>query len=202
MYWVGKLPQVAVQLPHRDEGVLAGAAPGGAQAEEMQGGRALGSDVARVGEVLVERDAGGGKVVEEVADDSDAVLVEIGFQHAAAQHGDQCGLARDEGAEAGLGPLRARALEGVHRAGNGGSEEGARMRLADQRLENRHAGLREAGRRVVVRGGKLGVVEQPLSIRLTVCLQGPALVVVQQSDQSSNATANEGLAAASQAHAR
>ncbi len=50
----------------------------------MQRGGALGADVVCVGEILIERDACGREVVEEVADDRDGVLVEVDLEHAVA----------------------------------------------------------------------------------------------------------------------
>ena len=140
--WVGSCHQVAVQLAHRNEGVLAGAAPGGAQTGRRCRADARGSGPMwlGVGEVLIEGDTGRGEIVEEVANDRYGGLVEIGFQHAAAQHRD------DAPARAGrkaLGRPRsahgAGAPEGVDGAGDGGGQQRGRVHLANERFQHGHA---------------------------------------------------------------
>ena len=89
----------------------------------------------------------GAKVVEELDEEADGVLVEVGLQHAVAQYRDDGRFARNVRLEALLAAHGAGAPEGVDGAGDGGSEQRRRVHLADQRLQHRHAGVRQHGAR-------------------------------------------------------
>ena len=89
----GKPRQVGVQLAHGEQRVLAGAAPRGRYGQQVQRRGAVLADVVGVGEVAVERDARRAEVIEELDEEAHGVLVEVGLQHAVAQHGDDRRLA-------------------------------------------------------------------------------------------------------------
>ncbi len=109
-----------MQLAHGEQRVLASTPPRVGQRQQVQRCRTIVADVIGIGEIAVERDARGRQIIEHLDDEADGVLVEVGLQHAVAQHGDDGRLAGDIGPEAGFAAFPARRLKGIYGAGYGG----------------------------------------------------------------------------------